>query len=69
MAARDANVSTLAYTDFLTDAYASARKRTGKDDASPAQSDVETALSKSNLTDRQKRAIWNSYGWKKESPW
>lgn len=68
-AALKANVSTLEYSDFLTDAYASARKRTGKDDASPAQSDVETALSKSNLTDRQKRAIWNSYGWKTESPW
>ena len=68
-AALRANVSTLAYSDFLTDAYQHARKRTGKDDASPSQADVEAALDKSGLTRMQKRAIWNSYGWKKESPW
>lgn len=68
-AALRANVSTLAYSDFLTDAYQHARRRTGKDDASPSQADVEAALDKSGLTRMQKRAIWNSYGWKKESPW
>lgn len=68
-AALRANVSTLAYSDFLTDAYQHARKRTGKDDASPSQADVEAALDKSGLANAQKRAIWNSYGWKKESPW
>lgn len=68
-AALRADVSTLAYSDFLTDAYQHARKRTGKDDASPSQADVEAALDKSGLTRMQKRAIWNSYGWKKESPW
>ena len=68
-AALRANVSTLAYSDFLTDAYQHARKRTGKDDASPSQADVEATLDKSGLTRMQKRAIWNSYGWKKESPW
>lgn len=69
MAARKAKVSTLQYVDFLQDAYQHARKRTGKDDASPSQADVEAALDKSGLTRMQKRAIWNSYGWKKESPW
>ena len=69
MAARKAKVSTLQYVDFLQDAYQHARKRTGKDDASPSQADVEAALDESGLTDAQKRAIWNSYGWKKESPW
>lgn len=69
MEARDADVSTLAYSDFLTDAYQHARKRTGKDDASPSQADVEAALDKSGLTRTQKRAIWNSYGWKRASPW
>lgn len=69
MAARDANVSTLAYTDFLTDAYANAQKRTEKDTASPSQEDVKNALNDTNLSRSQKRAIWKSYGWKTDSPW
>ena len=69
MAARKAKVSTLQYVDFLQDAYQHARRRTSKSDASPSQADVEAALDKSGLTDAQKRAIWNSYGWKRASPW
>lgn len=68
-AALDAKISTLQYSDFLTDAYANAKKRTGKDDASPSQADVEDALNESGLSKAQKRAIWNSYGWKTEAPW
>lgn len=69
MAARDAGVGTLAYTEFLEDAYANAQKRTRKDDASPAQEDIKNALNDSGLSRSQKRAIWNSYGWKTDSPW
>ncbi len=68
-AARRAGVSTYAYTDFLDRAYRAARKRTGKDSASLSQEDVYSALERAELTDRQRTAIWNGYGWKKESPW
>lgn len=69
MAARDAGVGTLAYTEFLEDAYANAQKRTEKDTASPSQEDVKNALNDTNLSRSQKRAIWKSYGWKTDSPW
>lgn len=69
MAARDAGVGTLDYTDFLEGAYAYAIERTGKDTASPSQEDVKNALNRTKLSRSQKRAIWNSYGWKAESPW
>lgn len=68
-AARRSGVSTYAYTDFLDRAYRAARRRTGKDSASPSQEDVSSALEAAKLTDRQRTAIWNSYGWKRESPW
>lgn len=68
-AAIKANVSTLEYSDFLTDAYANARERTGKDDANPSQEDIKAALNKSRLSRSQKKAIWNSYGWKTDAPW
>lgn len=64
-----ANVSTMEYSDFLTVAYENAKKRTGKVDASPAQEDIKNALNDSGLSRSQKRAIWNSYGWKTDSPW
>ena len=69
MAARDAGVGTLDYTDFLEDAYAYAIERTGKDTASPSQEDVKNALNDTKLSRSQKRAIWKSYGWKTDSPW
>ena len=69
MAARDAGVGTLDYTDFLEDAYAYAIERTGKDTASPSQEDVKNALNDTKLSRSQKRAIWKSYGWKADSPW
>ena len=69
MAARDAGVGTLDYTDFLEDAYAYAIERTGKDTASPSQEDVKNALNDTKLSRSQKRAIWKSYGWKTASPW
>lgn len=69
MAARETGVSTLQYADFLQDAYLNAQKRTGKDDASPSQEDVKNALNDTKLSRSQKRAIWNSYGWKTDSPW
>lgn len=68
-AAQKAGVKLIAYTDFLDRAYRAARRRTGKDSASPSQEDVSSALEAAKLTDRQRTAIWNSYGWKKESPW
>ena len=69
MAARDAGVGTLDYTEFLENAYANAQKRTEKDTASPSQEDVKNALNDTNLSRSQKRAIWKSYGWKTDSPW
>lgn len=69
MAARDAGVGTLAYTEFLENAYANAQKRTEKDTASPSQEDVKNALNDTKLSRSQKRAIWKSYGWKTDSPW
>lgn len=69
MAARDADVGTLDYTYFLESAYENAKKRTGKDTASPSQEDVKNALNDTKLSRSQKRAIWKSYGWKTDSPW
>jgi ABC-type transport system involved in cytochrome c biogenesis ATPase subunit len=37
--------------------------------AKPSQATLEEQLNKTKLTNKQKTAIWNSYGWKKESPW
>ena len=37
--------------------------------ASPSQKDLEEQLNRTKLTDTQKDAVWNSYGWKKKSPW
>ena len=68
-AAQKAGVKLITYTDFLDRAYRAARRRTGKDSASPSQEDVSSALEAAKLTDRQRTAIWNSYGWKRESPW
>lgn len=40
-------------------------ERTGKS-GSPSQADVSAALEKSGLTEKQKDAIWQGYGWKGE---
>lgn len=40
-------------------------KRTGKS-GSPSQADVSAVLEKSGLTEKQKDAIWQGYGWKGE---
>ena len=68
-AASKAGLSTLEYYRLLDAATSMARKRTGKDDASPSQEDIVKALDKSGLNRRQKAAIWDSYGWKSENPW
>ncbi len=68
MAARAAGVSTYDYVDFL-EAAREANLARGKSGSSFSQDDVTKALEGSRLTAAQKRAIWNSYGWKKESPW
>lgn len=68
-AAQRAGVKLITYTDFLDRAHRAARKRTGKDSASPSQEDVVSALKSTKLTDRQRTAIWDSFGWKRESPW
>lgn len=40
-------------------------RRTGQT-GSPSQADVSAALERSGLTEKQKDAVWDSYGWKKE---
>lgn len=64
-----AGVSSMQYVEFLEAIAAEAQRRTGKTDASPAQADVLAILKKSKLNSKQKRAIWNGYGWKADSPW
>lgn len=66
MEARCAGVSTADYAKLLQSINDNKNKRGA---SSVSQSDVKEALEKSRLTDAQKRAIWNSYGWKTESPW
>lgn len=66
MEARYAGVSTADYAKLLQSINDNKNKRGA---SSVSQSDVKEALERSRLTDAQKRAIWNSYGWKTESPW
>lgn len=70
MSARGAKVSTKDYFNMLARADEIAKKRGAK---SASQKDILAALNESNLTNAQKRAIWNSYidtgAWKTESPW
>jgi hypothetical protein len=65
-AATDVGVSTKDYVSLLQAIKANSAARGSK---SAGQEDVEKALEGSNLTSKQKRTIWNSYGWKSESPW
>lgn len=37
--------------------------------AAPSQAALEEQLNQTSLTNAQKAAIWDSYGWKKMSPW
>lgn len=43
-------------------------ERTGES-GSESQADVIAALEGSRLSNKKKSAVWDSYGWKKESPW
>lgn len=53
----------------LLDAIEAATVARKGEKGSPNQDDVEKALNKSALTAAQKRAVWYSYGWTRESPW
>ena len=66
MSARNERISTEAYIKVLARAKEIANERGAK---SVSQGDLKAALNESKLTKAQKRAIWNSYGWKTESPW
>ena len=66
--ARRAGISIKLWTkiyEAVTNATIARRGSSG----SASQDDVISALNKLNLTAAQKRAIWNSYGWKADSPW
>ena len=65
-AASKAGVTTADYAEVMRAIEQSKQARGSK---STGQADVKAALEKSNLTRKQKRAIWESYGWKTESPW
>ena len=65
-AASNAGVSSSDYAKFLQDVDRSKQTRGSN---STGQADVKAALEKSDLTRKQKRAIWESYGWKTKSPW
>lgn len=69
LGAHNAGVTTMEYAEFLEKLAAEAKRRTGKEDATTSQADVLAVLKKSKLTAKQKRAIWNGYGWKANSPW
>lgn len=64
--ARAAGVSSADYAQLLRVIAKNAAERGSK---STSQADVKAALQASDLTNKQKRAIWDSYGWKTESPW
>lgn len=65
-AASSAGVSSADYAALLEEIDQNKQARGSK---STSQDDVRVALKKSNLTKRQKDAIWESYGWKTESLW
>ena len=67
-AARRGGVSLYDWCDFYESVKSERVLRTGKS-GSESQKDVEAVLNRMKLTDSQKTAIWNSYGWEKESPW
>ncbi len=65
-ASRKAGVSILRWAEVYDDARYARKKRTGKEGGSPSQEDVRTALNQSRLTEAQKKAFWDGYGWEKE---
>ena len=65
-AAVRAGIKTSKYVQLLQDIAANAAERGSK---SASREDVRKALEDSDLTDAQKRAVWESYSWKTESPW
>jgi len=69
LSALNAGVSSKQFAEFLEAIAKEAQRRTGKEDANPSQADILAVLEKSKLNSKQKRAIWNGYGWKAESPW
>ena len=64
-AARKAGISIEKWCQLYEDIADQKIKRTGKN-GSPSQADVSAALEKSGLTEKQKDAIWQGYGWKGE---
>ena len=68
MAARDVGISTLEYAK-LYDAFRKAKFERTEKNGAPSQEDVLNVLNDWPLARDQKRAIWNSYGWKAKSPW
>ena len=69
LSALNAGVSSKQYAEFLEAIAKEAQRRTGKEDADPSQADIRAVLEKSKMNSKQKRALWNGYGWKAESPW
>jgi len=66
-ACRKAGVTMKEWAEAYSAIGGAAYQRTGKRSAS--QEDVKTALGKMNLSNAKRTAIWNSYGYKTESPW
>ena len=64
-AARKAGISIEKWCQLYEDIADQKIKRTGKN-GSPSQADESAALEKSGLTEKQKDAIWQGYGWKGE---
>ncbi len=64
--ARGAGISSKDYAKILQKIDEKKKEREGK---SVSQADVKAVLKQSRLTAKQKRAIWDSYGWKTKSPW
>ena len=67
-AAKNAGIKIDMWIDVYKAVASETFKRLGKY-GSASQDDVEIALNKLGLSSAQKKTIWNSYGWKSESPW
>ena len=67
-AAKDAGIDAMRWCEAYVFIKQARIDRTGKN-GSPSQEDVEKGLNMTDLTNAQKAAIWDSYGWKKMSPW
>ena len=67
-AAKAGGVKLIDWCDFYESVKDERTLRTGKS-GTESQEDVETVLKRMSQTDKQRTVIWNSYGWKAESPW